>query len=93
MICKTKEAKLKQADSFISLGDKFYWSPQIALLLYLFKIDNISHFDLFLFLIFVIISSIFIFIGVKMSNKGFQIYDEVYNSNGYNKLQEKTSNP
>lgn len=81
MSYKTKEAKLKQADSFISIGDKFYWSPQIALLGYFFQIENISEFDLLLFIILMFTSSIFILISSKMTNKGLEIYDEVYNGN------------
>ncbi|MFT7860436.1 MAG: hypothetical protein ABXS93_05830 [Sulfurimonas sp.] len=78
---KTKEAKLKQADSFLSLGEKFYWTPQILLLGYFFKLENISEFDFGLFFTVIILSFAFIYISLKMNIKGLSLYEEVYSDN------------
>lgn len=79
---KTKEAKLKQADSFISLGEKFYWTPKILLFGYFFKLENISKFDLGLFFAVVMLSFVLIYISAKMNTKGLSLYEEVYNNHG-----------
>jgi len=65
---QTKEVKLKQADSFISMGDKFYWAPQILLLGYFFKLGDISEFDLKIFSVILIISGVFICLGIILCN-------------------------
>ena len=74
---KTIKAKEKFADSLVALGDKFYWSPQISLFGYFFNLKNLSEFNFGIFMIVILISFLFLYIGVKMSQKGFEIYDEI----------------
>jgi len=78
IIYKTKKAILKQADSFISVGEKFFWAPQGLLIIYVFKLNDISKFNNELFFLFIFISYGFIYIGKKLIDKGLLIYEDVY---------------
>lgn len=77
IIYKTIKAKEKFADSLVSLGDKLFWSSLITLLGYFFNLKSLSEFDLGIFMIVILISYVFVYIGIKMSQKGFEIYDEI----------------
>ncbi len=76
----TKEARLKQADSFISMGDKFFWTPLALSIVYIFKFENVHVFQLDLFYWFIFFSFIFLYIGVTLNSKGLLIYEEVHQS-------------
>lgn len=78
---KTKETKLKNADTLISMGDKFYWTPQILIFGYFINLEKLSNFDLLYFMLIIILGFIFVYLGVLMKFKGLDIYEEVYNSN------------
>ena len=76
----TKEARLKQADSFISMGDKFFWTPLALSIVYIFKFENVHVFQLDLFYWFIFFSFIFLYIGVKLNTEGLLVYEEVHKS-------------
>lgn len=69
---KTDEANLKLADTNLKMGDKFFWAPIIPIMMYFFKPNMVS------FSVVIIISFIFLFIGVSLRKNALEIYDNIY---------------
>lgn len=71
------EANIKEADTLISMGDKFYWTPNIMLFGYITSCHS-ENFNTSMTVYLIFIASFFMIIGVSLRNKGLNIYDEIY---------------
>ncbi|DAB30065.1 MAG TPA: hypothetical protein CFH84_06220 [Sulfurimonas sp. UBA12504] len=69
---KTKKAKLKLADSTLSVSEKLFLAPYLAVAGYVFNLDKLS------FLIAILLSFAIIGVAVKLRNDALNLYDEVY---------------
>ena len=78
---KSHKANLREADNFIKIGEKLYWLPHVLIIGYFFSLESIENFNLGLFFIFAGIFIISIYIGIAMTNKGFQIIDYIHSEN------------
>jgi len=77
---KSNEARLKNADTLISMSDKFYWTPQILIFGYFVGLEELSNFDFLYFILIIILGFSFVYLGILMKFKGLDIYEEIYTS-------------
>jgi len=72
-VAKTKNAKLKLADSTLKVSEKLFLAPYIAVVGYVLNLDSSS------FLISILLSFAIFGIAVFLKREAINLYNEAYN--------------